>query len=336
MMQLRSFKPTRMEVAALIMALVLGVIALGETRQAPAQAAVSVPLMPVEAKALIDATTGADLVAFEAVGQSAQMINASLPFDRAGLDAARPFAGGGGRDYDRAHLCLTQAIYYEAGFEPKAGRRAVAQVVLNRVRHPAFASSVCGVVYEGARKPVCQFSFTCDGSLERRPQAAAWAEAKQIAREALGGHVEASVGTATHYHADYVAPKWAPKLTKVDKLGAHIFYRWPGSWGRRSAFGQAYRGEPYDPASLRPTRYLGKTITEEIIAAVEPEVPAGPAVARAENDVGGLLDTSKGWTLSIPDPAEASAGAKALERQQQGLQNIAVADTGTASQTGAR
>jgi spore germination cell wall hydrolase CwlJ-like protein len=74
---------------------------------------------------------------------------------------------------------MTQAVYYEAAYEPLQGRRAVAQVVLNRVRHPAFPNSVCGVVYQGSNQRVCQFSFTCDGSLNRKPSAAAWPQPKR-------------------------------------------------------------------------------------------------------------------------------------------------------------
>jgi spore germination cell wall hydrolase CwlJ-like protein len=142
---------------------------------------------------------------------------------------------------DRASAtdCLTAAIYYEAASEPLAGKRAVAQVVLNRVRHPAFPNSVCGVVMQGAnRKTGCQFTFTCDGSLYRAPSRHGWESARQIALAALSGVVEPSVGLATHYHADYVRPYWASSLDKVAAIGVHLFYRWPGSWGRRKAFTQ--------------------------------------------------------------------------------------------------
>src|SRR3546814_8987348 len=81
--------------------------------------------------------------------------------------------------YASAHRCLTQAIYYEAANEPLKGKRAVAQVVLNRLRHPAYPNSVCGVVYEGVNDPVCQFSFTCDGSLLRQPMARQWNESRR-------------------------------------------------------------------------------------------------------------------------------------------------------------
>ncbi|MBB3763006.1 cell wall hydrolase [Sphingomicrobium lutaoense] len=315
--RLASLRPARVEVAALCAAALLIAISTGQPDEAAAPNSATALLAPAEAQALVSATEGNALADYRAVGQSAEMINAAMPFSRGGLDTARPFAPRGGLDDARAHLCLTQAIYYEAGFEPVVGRRAVAQVVLNRVRHPAFAASVCGVVYEGAKKPVCQFSFTCDGSLDRRPAAAAWAEARRIAREALDGRVEPSVGTATHYHADYVAPRWAPMLAKVEKIGTHIFYRWPGNWGRRPAFVQGYHGEPLGADALRPVHYLGKRMTrpEENEASPAP-VPEGPRIARADNDVGGLLDTSKGWTLDIPAPEDSGHAAQAIARLQ--------------------
>ncbi|WP_265530665.1 cell wall hydrolase [Sphingomicrobium marinum] len=319
MSQRLTFKRVQVAVIAALAAALMALVGVA-MQQPKAQAAVSIPLS--QTAALVDATTGAELVEYRATGESAELINASMPIDRSGLDAARPFGQPSGLDYRRAQLCLTQAIYYEAGYEPLAGRRAVAQVVLNRVRHPAYPNSVCGVVYEGAKKPVCQFSFTCDGSLERRPGAAAWKAAEQVAADALAGKVEQSVGTATHYHADYVAPYWAPKLTKVKKTGLHIFYRWPGQWGRRAAFIQRYAGEPHDPAALRPTRYLGKPAPVEEMMIAETK-PAGPPINRAENDVGGYLDTSKGWTLNIPNPVATPGAADEITARQAPEQRIA-------------
>src|SRR3546814_18340282 len=78
--------------------------------------------------------------------------------------------------------------------------------------------------------------------MRRPPVPALWRRSAEIARAALTGHVEASVGMATHYHANYVLPRWAPKLTKIEQIGAHIFYRWPGSWGKPRAFSDAYAG----------------------------------------------------------------------------------------------
>ena len=140
-------------------------------------------------------------------------------------------AGAGGRlgnalDGSRELECLTQAVYYEARGETPAGQAAVAQVVLNRVRHPAFPKSVCGVVFQGAGKRVgCQFSFACDGSMRRGRETAAWRRAERVASRALAGKVVASVGNATHFHTVNVAPAWGPRLIRTAEVGMHIFYR---------------------------------------------------------------------------------------------------------------
>ena len=124
--------------------------------------------------------------------------------------------------------------------------------MLNRVRHPAFPSSVCGVVYEGSTRVTgCQFTFTCDGSMERRPVPALWNRARQVAAEMLNGAVYAPVGHATHYHANYVVPYWASSLVKTSVEGAHIFYRWAGNWGRAAAFSDRWSGSEGNPAKLR-------------------------------------------------------------------------------------
>ncbi|HEU5286096.1 MAG TPA: cell wall hydrolase, partial [Sphingomicrobium sp.] len=303
---------TEYKVEAIAFAVVmLAGLAIGAVGfMAPAGAAddsVSIQLTPAKAAAMV-AATSASPAEIRAIGEEARLINAALPFSTTPVQAARPFEiGGDDLDQRRALLCLTQAVYYEAGFEPLAGRRAVAQVVLNRMRHPAFPKSVCGVVYQGSRSPVCQFSFVCDGSLYRAPATGAWRDAKAVAEAALGGYVEKSVGASTHYHANYVAPRWAPMLTKITQLGAHIFYRWPGAWGQSAAFSGRYVGEPQDPLALRPPlRAPLQPGTPEQLAAIA-EAEAGPPVARAPNDVGGLLDVSKGWTLNIPGPDEIGA-----------------------------
>ncbi len=162
-------------------------------------------------------------------------INQHIAVDSGPNPAAQPFSLGKVDAATRARAleCLTSAVYYEAGQESTDGQRAVAQVVLNRVRHPAFPANVCGVVYEGSTRPTgCQFTFTCDGSLTRGPALGAWQRARSVAEAALAGFVYKPVGTATHYHADYVVPYWAPTLTKNAVIGAHIFYRWAGGWGR--------------------------------------------------------------------------------------------------------
>ena len=155
-------------------------------------------------------------------------------------------------DRARAEHCLAQAVYFEAGDQSAQGQAAVAQTVLNRVRHPDFPKSICGVVYQGARLTTgCQYSFTCDGALARSPDAAGWALALVVARRALAGYVDPDVGWATHYHADYVTPYWSPTLVKLTQIGAHIFYRWPGAAGAPEAFVGRYGGhEDYLPPAI--------------------------------------------------------------------------------------
>jgi spore germination cell wall hydrolase CwlJ-like protein len=260
-----------------------------------------------EQQMLIDVTQGEPAETI-VTGENALAVNAALPFSGQPVSAARPFrlAATTAVNAQHAQTCLTQAIYYEAGFEPLAGKQAVAQVVLNRVKHPAFPSSVCGVVYQGHLARVCQFSFTCDGALFRKPQKAAWAASQSVAAAALAGYVEPSVGTATHYHADYVSPYWAPKLAKIKKLGAHIFYAWPGGWGRRAAFTSRYTGSEYLP-SLEMIRKPAEPFQEpDAVNFAKTGLSVPPAVTdrHAETDVGGRLDVNKGWTLRIPKPSE--------------------------------
>jgi spore germination cell wall hydrolase CwlJ-like protein len=178
--------------------------------------------------------------------------NASIPLSTEPNSPARPFTlvRIDPQDVARAQDCLAAAVYYEAASEPEAGQRAVAQAVLNRVRHFAYPKTVCGVVFQGSdRETGCQFTFTCDGSMTKAILPDVWTRSRKIAVDALDGHVEKSVGYATHYHADYVAPYWQPTLLKVAVIGRHIFYRGADGWGRPAAFAGRYAGgEPEIPA----------------------------------------------------------------------------------------
>lgn len=165
------------------------------------------------------------------------------------IQPASPFRlAGTGLDKSRALQCLTTAIYYEAAREPDAGQRAVAQVVLNRVRHPAFPSTVCGVVFQGSEKRGCQFSFACDGAMTRgAPARDAWLRAARVAADALNGSVFAPVGMATHYHTYAVTPSWNRSLVMTGVFGAHFFHRWKGYWGTAAAFRSIYGGHEPSP-----------------------------------------------------------------------------------------
>ena len=149
---------------------------------------------------------------FEQVSaEEAEARNAARPLARRPLEPARPFAGPATGDnpleWNRAVNCLALANYYEAASEGAAGMRAVSQVVLNRVRHPAFPKSVCEVVFQGSdRSTGCQFTFTCDGSLNRPAIPALMERARAVAIAALRGTVDRGVGMATHYHTRQSCP----------------------------------------------------------------------------------------------------------------------------------
>ncbi|MDB5421774.1 MAG: cell wall hydrolase SleB [Brevundimonas sp.] len=174
---------------------------------------------------------------------AARAWNAAQAFSTAPNPPAKPFFAPPAdvQSYGRALDCLTATLYYEAGSQTAEGQAAVAQVVLNRVRHPAYPRTVCGVVFQGSERATgCQFTFTCDGALGRPPSSAGWARSRAVATGALNGRVMAQVGTATHYHTDGVAPFWAPKLAKIVQVQTHIFYRLTGAWGLPQAFTASY------------------------------------------------------------------------------------------------
>lgn len=124
-----------------------------------------------------------------------------------------------------SQACLAQAVYYEARGEPTEGQAAVAQVVLNRTHSGVHPADVCGVVFEGAARAGCQFSFACDGRLGgRRPDPTAWRRAQTVAAAALSGPGRPELAGALNYHADYVRPRWAAGLARTAEIGRHIFY----------------------------------------------------------------------------------------------------------------
>lgn len=267
----------------------------------------------------VDAISVDDKAQIMVEGQDAQTGNSAIPFIAAPLGKVQAFGLNAAKaeTYATALQCLAQAVYYEAALEPLQGRRAVAQVVLNRVRHPAYPKNVCGVVYQGAQRHTgCQFSFTCDGALLRTPAAGPWREAREVARAALAGYVEPSVGTATFYHADYVLPKWAYQLGKITQIGRHLFYRFNGNWGAAATFNGRYAGfeaiPALDFAALRGRAMEDGLAIEDAAPQFVPGLTVTPDVTdrHAENDVGGRIDMTKGWRPSIPDPVSGASRLK--------------------------
>jgi len=208
---------------------------------------------------------------------ASRIFNDAIPFSDLPIQAAKPFIMSPTDivQYSRAVDCMTAAVYYEAANETPQGQAAVAQVVLNRMRHPAYPNTVCGVVFQGQERSTgCQFSFTCDGAMNRPPSAEGWARAKAVATSALNGSVAAEVGMATHYHADYVSPYWAERLVKLRKIGVHIFYRWTGAWGQRFSFTRQHSGDEPIIAKMA----LVTTPLEMLDVPVDPNLIPAPAI----------------------------------------------------------
>jgi hypothetical protein len=240
---------------------------------------------------------------------AAMALNDSIAFSKEVDVPAAPFKFTGDPSArERALECLTAAIYYEAASEGAPGEEAVAQVVLNRVRSPSFPSNVCSVVYQGSLlKTGCQFSFTCDRSLQRAVWKPEWLRARQIADRALAGAVMPQVGLSTHYHTIDVVPYWATSLAKDARVGRHIFYRWPGSWGRPGAFRQEYAGIEPDPAMLRVTALVAKGIWPGAMdAATRPEIQVN---IDSQLEAAAVVELLGREPASEPSPFERAARA---------------------------
>lgn len=130
----------------------------------------------------------------------------------------------------REQQCLASGIYFEARGESSRGQAAVAQVILNRVRNPAYPDTICDVVYQNEDwRNRCQFSFACDNIKDRIRSEYHWRMAREVAMAVTAGKIWLpEVGSATHYHATYVRPRWARSMEKVGRIGLHIFYRTHG------------------------------------------------------------------------------------------------------------
>lgn len=273
------------------------------------KAAPPVPTTPVPAVEPVE------LVAL--TPEDAVKINAAVPFSRAPNPAARPLhLKQADIDRSRSVDCLAAAAYYEAATEGDDGQRAVVQVVLNRLRHPAFPKSICGVVFQGAERSTgCQFTFTCDGALARTPSAAGWKRAREIADAALKGRVYKPVGYSTHYHTNWVVPYWSETLDKVVAVGTHLFFRWSGGWGRPPAFREGYAGA--EPAIALIARLSPAHAGDVQLAADGTVIPTNAAAAAkstisvsASDDSFILLLDAKASPASFPALALTTCGTR--------------------------
>lgn len=254
---------------------------------------------PIAPKTVLPTVDPVDLASV--TPEDARAYNAMIPFATGPNPAARPFRlQEDEQNRARAIDCLAAAVLYEAG-DDIVGERAVAQVVINRVRHPAFPRTVCGVVFQGAERSTgCQFTFTCDGALIRhRWSDAAWERARAVARLALSGSVFAGVGYATHYHTDWVVPYWSSSLDKITAVGSHLFFRWTGWWGTAPAFNQQSHPEEPIIAALAPMSVAHNPLSGMTVDGVTPMVDVRfdrPAQPIPENPMVFLITIDPGLT----------------------------------------
>lgn len=236
----------------------------------------------------------------------ARAINSAMPFSKAPLVRAQPIFFDRKRpDFDRARDCLASAAWYEAG-DDTTGERSVVQVVLNRLMHPAFPKTVCGVVFQGQdRETGCQFTFACDGALVRRsPSDKAWLRAQAIAELALRGKVDPSVGLATHYHTDWVVPNWSSSLDKIAQVGTHLFFRFRGFWGQRAAM----RRPPgvVEPTIVKLASLSPAHVPAEGDAFVMPKPDDAEILALVDRLQKQAANHQLGAPVSVPQPAGGS------------------------------
>lgn len=179
--------------------------------------------LAAETAAAREAMNGPSLKPAKSTGEivmSGDPVEALATFDFTMLSNAKHDA--------KEQQCLAEAIYYEARSEARVGQLAVADVILNRVDSRIYPNSICGVVYQGShRRTGCQFSFTCDGSMQARLNKRKWTSSDELAGAILAGIRVPVSREATHYHADYVTPHWASSLTPTATIGTHKFYKFP-------------------------------------------------------------------------------------------------------------
>lgn len=192
----------------------------------------------------------------------------------------------------REHNCLSQAIYYEARGETQRGQVAVAEVVMNRVRSPAYPNTICEVVYQGStRSTGCQFTFTCDGSLRDRPRGRAWERAQRTATAMMLGYHRPITQNATHYHTHAVNPVWNSGLVETTNIGSHVFYRFPNraeratyqeALARRRASSRGYIVPRAAEEAETPEVVLEETVTDAAVQTPAADAPVSTVVTDTE------------------------------------------------------
>ncbi|MET3926403.1 cell wall hydrolase [Devosia sp. 2618] len=235
----RSFDEARLQLATL-RGIPADAIGLGQSQIAAigTGATGDVEIGPRMSLASINPATAAALDAIAGIAPSMQtplpaLASEQLAYARANAPISDGYVTGNAMSVsDKELWCLATAIYFEARGESYRGQVAVAQVVLNRVKDHRYPNTICGVVYQNQhRRNACQFSFACDGIPDTINDRASWAQAEDISKKFTNGELYLTeVGDATHYHATYVRPAWAPRMNRVTQIGLHVFYKFKSGW----------------------------------------------------------------------------------------------------------
>ena len=124
--------------------------------------------------------------------------------------------------------CLAEALYYEARGQGLLGQKAIAEVVVHRTQRGGYPHSICGVVHQG-RGSSCQFSFVCDGTMDRPRAAGEWNHAVRLATQIITGAMPLTNITqgAISFHAARIAADW-PGMVRTAMIGNNVFYRRSG------------------------------------------------------------------------------------------------------------
>jgi hypothetical protein len=238
----------------------------------------------------------------------AMLVQAALRGPLAPLDSVVPRAPAAptAQQLNARELgCLSQAIYYESRGESYDGQVAVAEVVMNRVRSPAYPNSICGVVYQGSHRTTgCQFSFTCDGSLRARPRGYAWTRSQEIASQVMQGYARPMTQRATHYHTVAVNPVWSSGLVETTRIGSHIFYRFPNRSERatyQAALDRRMAGSRHGRSGdddLIPAAVDEAMDAEAALSDAEATTDVSAKPAEQSSDVGAASDTAADAPIS--------------------------------------
>lgn len=181
--------------------------------------------------------------------------------------------------------CLAEAMYYEARGEGVEGKKAVAEVVIQRTHNRNYPRSVCDVVHEGqdsGRRTGCQFTFVCDGSLDRPRDPEAWAHVAFLAEKIMAGQepLGSETGNAIAYHSIGVSPPWADTMLRTTQIGNHVFYRFQPRGALVQPVIEAFARETQDPQALFPEGEGWQPIDAPPSEKIEPEVETAGAVGQ--------------------------------------------------------